>query len=135
MAGWHHGGSGCELWEMVRVREAWCAAFHGVSALDMTGKLSSCISSCFTACVGFCCRTRWLGCVYMCPPSRAPHLPRPGRLERSAEFPARWLFSRGHASVSDLTSQRISPSLPPWVHTSFTSSSLFSALELGSSEL
>ena len=67
MAGRHHGGSGRELWEMVRVREAWRAAVHGVSESDWTGQLSSCLSSCFTVCVGLCRGTWWLGRVYVRP--------------------------------------------------------------------
>ena len=33
MVGWHHWLNGCvsELWEMVKDREAWRAAVHGVA--------------------------------------------------------------------------------------------------------
>ena len=52
MAGWHHGGSGLELWEMVRIREA----RHAYLSLGSQSRTHSC----FTVCVGFCCGTRWL---------------------------------------------------------------------------
>ena len=64
-------------------------------------------------------------CTCAPPPGPPPGLPHPGCLERSAELPARSLFSRGHAFVSNLTPQCIPHFLPHWVHTSFTSSSLF----------
>ena len=41
---WHHCLNGHELsnlQEMVKNREAWCAAVHGVSELDMTGPLNN----------------------------------------------------------------------------------------------
>ena len=40
MVGWHHQFNGRnlgEIWEMVREREAWCAAVHGV-AKSRTGQ-------------------------------------------------------------------------------------------------
>ena len=38
MAGWHHqlNVESEKLWEIVKERETWCAAVHGVTELEMT---------------------------------------------------------------------------------------------------
>ena len=43
MAGWHNQLNGHEseqIQETVKGREAWCAAVHGISELDMTQQLN-----------------------------------------------------------------------------------------------
>ena len=44
MIGWHHQLNGHEfeqLWEIVKHREVWCAAVHGIAELDVTNEGSS----------------------------------------------------------------------------------------------
>ena len=36
-----------KLWEMVRVRETWCAAVHAVSESDTPGQQNSNLANCF----------------------------------------------------------------------------------------